>query len=133
MTHNEAYRHVRNAIKSGLLMRPDICSKCGDKPALASDGRSRIHAHHHDYNRPLDVEWLCAKCHRKETPLPSVMGAPTFGERNGQAKLNAEIVRMIRESKESAVKLGKRLGVHHATVSRARRGDHWLAAAKEAA
>src|SRR5208282_918645 len=87
-----AYRKVKLAIKSGRLVRPDKCGKCGcpDKPG--SDGRTTIHAHHHDYSKPLEVEWLCAKCHRAETPLPAVMGAPTFGETNGASKLTiAEI------------------------------------------
>lgn len=33
------------------------CLKCGDP---------KSHAHHHDYTRPLDVIWLCAKHHGEE-------------------------------------------------------------------
>ena len=50
-----ARNHVYAAIKRGQLVRPDQCSKCG----LGGT----IHAHHADYGRPLDVEWLCAGCH----------------------------------------------------------------------
>lgn len=47
-----------NAVKNGRIQKPSQCSKCG------SIERSRkIHAHHEDYARPLDVIWLCAQCH----------------------------------------------------------------------
>lgn len=43
------------------IMRGDIvqqhCSRCG---------REDAHAHHYDYNRPLDVLWLCPGCHSQE-------------------------------------------------------------------
>jgi hypothetical protein len=45
------------AVRSGKLTRPTSCPKCG-----RSD--SRIEGHHADYERPLDVEWLCFRCHR---------------------------------------------------------------------
>ena len=51
-----AYVAVRNAIKRGDLNRKP-CERCGD---------SKTEAHHDDYNKPLDVRWLCYGCHLQE-------------------------------------------------------------------
>jgi hypothetical protein len=56
---------TKRAIKSGVLRRPDVCETCGNAVPACADGRSRIQAHHCDYNKPLDVMWLCDKCHRE--------------------------------------------------------------------
>ena len=45
-------------IKKGTIERPDHCERC-HTPCTP-------HGHHHDYSRPLDVEWLCAGCHKEE-------------------------------------------------------------------
>ena len=57
--HPERYRAqnaVNNAVRDGRLKKPEACEVC-NTPGL-------IHAHHHDYSRPLDVVWVCVKCHR---------------------------------------------------------------------
>lgn len=54
-----AVRKVKNAIKRGVLVRPSACSSC-------NDSTRKIQAHHHDYNQPLTVSWLCTTCHGKE-------------------------------------------------------------------
>lgn len=46
---------VSKAVKSGYIIKPKVCSKC----LLVA----KVEAHHVNYNRPLDVEWLCKKCH----------------------------------------------------------------------
>lgn len=51
--HHKARRLVRSAIKSGRLVKMP-CEVCGEK---------RVHAHHDDYDKPLDVRWLCPKHH----------------------------------------------------------------------
>ena len=51
--HNAAAR----AVKAGKLNKPSNCEVCGD------DGR--IEAHHNDYSKPLEVVWLCVRCHRR--------------------------------------------------------------------
>lgn len=43
------------AEKKGLLIRPAGCTKCGSA--------KRIEAHHPDYAKPLDVIYLCKRCH----------------------------------------------------------------------
>lgn len=47
-----------NAVRDGRAIKPDKCQSCG--------AGGRIHGHHHDYTRPLDVMWLCPKCHTEE-------------------------------------------------------------------
>lgn len=57
--HPDAYRAqtaVGNALRDGKL-RKDPCAICG--------ATSHVHAHHTDYKKPLDVRWLCAKCHHR--------------------------------------------------------------------
>ena len=48
-----AYNAVVTAIRNKTLIRK-ICEICGVK---------NTHAHHDDYNKPLDVRWLCDLCH----------------------------------------------------------------------
>ena len=122
---NVVYRKVRQALKSGALVRPECCERCGVSPPRALDGRSLIQAHHNDYSRPLDVEWLCTKCHRIETPLPEIIGAPNFGIRNGQSRLTEDAVRQIKSSPLGCRVLGRLHGVDKKTIQRVRNGIHW--------
>ncbi len=46
---------ISNAIAMGKLTRPDKCESCKQKRF--------VEAHHENYSKPLDVEWLCTKCH----------------------------------------------------------------------
>ena len=46
---------VEYALKTGKLTRPNHCESCFKE--------CRPDGHHEDYSRPLDVEWLCKKCH----------------------------------------------------------------------
>lgn len=51
---HRAHVIVATAVKRGHLA-PLPCEMCGTQPT---------HAHHDDYNRPLDVRWLCPRCHK---------------------------------------------------------------------
>lgn len=61
---DRAQGRVEKAILRGRLVRPETCEKCGKSPRFR-DGRSGIQAHHADYNKPLDVMWLCQPCHHE--------------------------------------------------------------------
>lgn len=67
---------VNNAIRDGRL-RKEPCFHCGSK--------TKIEAHHRDYLKPLDVQWVCFKCHREREHGQTV----TFGGRvsNPQRRL----------------------------------------------
>jgi len=53
----EARHAVAYALRTGRLTRKP-CEECGS--------HKRVHAHHHDYDKPLEVKWLCSLCHGKE-------------------------------------------------------------------
>lgn len=59
---------LRYAVRTGRMTRPDSCPRC--------DSTTRIVGHHEDYSKPLDVLWMCSRCHSrlhwaKDNSLPS--------------------------------------------------------------
>ena len=50
----KARRILGYYVRSGKLIRKP-CEVCGEV---------RSQAHHTDYSKPLDVQWLCFRCHR---------------------------------------------------------------------
>lgn len=61
---DQAQNLLETALESGVVVRKDKCEECG-KSGKFKDGRNSVQAHHDDYNKPLDVRWLCQKCHHK--------------------------------------------------------------------
>jgi DnaJ-class molecular chaperone len=50
-----ARARLRYAVWTGKVVKPTRCDDCG--------ATGQINGHHHDYSKPLDVQWLCAACH----------------------------------------------------------------------
>lgn len=62
----KAQTAVGNAVRDGRIKK-EPCMFCGS---------SHVHAHHRDYSKPLDVLWLCPKCHhRLHAAFPEAEGA----------------------------------------------------------
>ena len=53
----KAHNAVNNAVRDGRLKRPDRCSLCLKK--------GPVEGHHENYKKLLEVDWLCACCHRQ--------------------------------------------------------------------
>jgi ribosomal protein S27AE len=56
--HNKAHTMVERAIKRGDLIPPLNCQCC----KVLSAG---LLAHHDDYGKPLEVRWVCPRCHQE--------------------------------------------------------------------
>lgn len=70
----KARAKLKYAVSSGKITRPSSCEIC--------NSTEHIHGHHDDYSKPLDVRWVCRKCHlaihnksRKEHPILSAKAA----------------------------------------------------------
>ena len=53
----KAKNAVSNAVRDGKMTRGVLCQFCGTYGPL--------HAHHRDYDKTLDVQWLCVPCHKQ--------------------------------------------------------------------
>lgn len=49
---------LNHAVEQGLMRKPSVCAVCGVEHAI-------IHGHHEDYSKPLEVIWVCPKCHKQ--------------------------------------------------------------------
>ncbi|MCK5018179.1 MAG: sigma-70 family RNA polymerase sigma factor [Candidatus Peribacteraceae bacterium] len=47
---------IRCALKASIIRKSKKCEYCGDMA-------KKINAHHDDYDKPLEIKWLCNKCH----------------------------------------------------------------------
>ena len=50
-----AHNKLKKAVDSGKLIRAKACQRCGLE--------CKTEGSHDDYSKPLEVEWLCRKCH----------------------------------------------------------------------
>lgn len=57
---------LNSAIRHRKICRPMACEKCGTV--------GMVYAHHEDYDKPFDVEWLCADCHGERHRKPAQRG-----------------------------------------------------------
>jgi len=48
---------LNNELRSGRVVKPNTCSSCFVVGLIT--------AHHEDYTKPLQVDWLCPKCHKR--------------------------------------------------------------------
>jgi len=46
---------VKYALRKGKLVKPSKCELCNEE--------SKLEGHHKDYEKPLDVDWYCNRCH----------------------------------------------------------------------
>jgi len=71
------HQEVAQALRKGTLIKPSNCSDCG-----RDEYEVFIEGHHPDYDKPLDVVWLCKECHLKEHRI--------IGSKAGAKKLPSE-------------------------------------------
>ncbi len=51
----KAHQLLNDAVRTGKIIKPGRCCRCKK--------RRKVEAHHEDYSKPYDVEWLCRECH----------------------------------------------------------------------
>lgn len=55
-----ARERFSRAVKMGVLIPPLSCSLCHRV--------SKVYGHHLDYSKPLEIVWLCGRCHKAQHP-----------------------------------------------------------------
>jgi hypothetical protein len=126
----KARASVARAIRGKRLVRAKRCEHCGRRCK-----RSQIEAHHSDYAKPLEVQWLCWTCHKAAdrengTTYARRFPAPTpviVCERCGATKTvqTATVARRQRYCSRRCAGLAARSGEEYGLVRHT--DGHWLA------
>lgn len=92
---SHAHYAVKVALGRGDLERPSRCEVCARL--------IEVIAHHDDYDKPLEVRWLCRHCHGREHSAepPWVIAAR---ELRSTGKTYAEVARLLGHSTSSVYK-----------------------------
>ena len=56
----KARQALAEAVRHGIIVKPNSCEDCRQEFQIR-----QIHGHHESYDKPLDVIWLCHRCHFK--------------------------------------------------------------------
>lgn len=123
-----AQNRLNYAIRNGQMRRLP-CEACGTE--------ERVHAHHEDYSKPLDVHWLCLQCHKNAHPVSEedkrvkfseAKKARLYGEENPNASLSDELARQVRAALDLGIsqeRVAKAFDVHQTTISRIKLGKRY--------
>lgn len=49
---------LKAAVRAGRIVKPGHCEDCCGEFKVA-----QLHGHHENYEKPLEVNWLCERCH----------------------------------------------------------------------
>ena len=107
---------VYRARRQGVLVSPNRCGLCG--------ANGYVVAHHDDYSKPLDVRWLCKKCHMcLATPVHKKLGRDKGVPSNNHHKdaRNSEIIGLFRGGlthREIAERIGMKISAVSMAISR---------------
>jgi len=104
---------VHHARQQGVLVSPNRCTLCGTEGYVV--------AHHDDYSKPLDVRWLCKKCHMLlDTPVHKKLGREKGIPSNNHHKdaRNAEIISLFHD-RLTHREIAERMAMRISTVSMA--------------
>ena len=73
----KARKILQYAVKKGRIIKSNICFDC-----QKTFPKKLIQSHHDDYSKPLEVKWLCKKCHSKRHRkyTDAMLGAVESGE-----------------------------------------------------
>jgi hypothetical protein len=93
-----------------------------------------VHAHHDDYDKPLDVRWLCFGCHKATHPVgdedkrvkfKGATKARLCGKDNPNSVLSEDMARQIKAALAAGLSqrlVAKAFGVHQTSISRVKLG-----------
>jgi hypothetical protein len=124
----KAQNQLNYALRKGVVFRGP-CEVCGSE--------EKVHAHHHDYSKPLDVHWLCFICHKKAHPVSEedkkvkfsdAKRADVIGSNNPFSKLDEVAVHEIKLMLSCGVsqeRIAKAFAVTQTTVSKIKCGEIW--------
>ena len=120
MDKRKSQGKLRDAVRRGMIQKSNYCESC-----MKTLKREMLSGHHHHgYDFPLDVLWVCQGCHSK------IHNMNPNGSKKVEAKLTEEIVRQLRRMikyRGFYSEMAKQHKVAVSTVRRAVLGEKWKA------